>query len=53
MEEGEAPSTTTSTDDNQASKRTKRQAAAIAKDAITASHQPNSTSGTYLVSLEL
>lgn len=48
MEEGDAPSTTTSAEKNQASKRTKRQAATIAKDAIAASHQPNSTSGSSI-----
>ncbi|CAF3378943.1 unnamed protein product [Rotaria sp. Silwood1] len=39
-----ATTTTTTTNQNESSKRIKRQAATIAKDAITASNQPNSTS---------
>ncbi|CAF0845014.1 unnamed protein product [Rotaria sp. Silwood1] len=43
-----ATTTTTTTNQNESSKRIKRQAATIAKDAITASNQPNSTSGSSI-----
>ncbi|CAF0790789.1 unnamed protein product [Rotaria sp. Silwood1] len=45
---GATTTTTTTTNQNESSKRIKRQAATIAKDAITASNQPNSTSGSSI-----